>query len=747
MDDTADGKVLFRLHLSSKEPWKQSAIPGRITLKIWSWGGSLDSLKTDVEVRRHKSLGHANPSKTSLSCWLQAIGPLEGHDSKSKSADKISSDCIQVVSGSDEVLLLGRHHPLIQRFLEDRKELLSCISREHLRLWFDSKSEILFVENLSSNPIVIQNEIGGLDGNSMPPMPGSSSNTVPAGNIARMQNGDLLRFVAPDSLRGKLGSQDLPASFPLSFRVIVEKFDASCAGRKCQGGGGDPLYILKTDTSDHDHHDRHDLICCASCCAELHLANPTYAFRQTTETLPASWNLLCESQAVDVDMYPNATPEIPSGHSWAADFRAQKLHLPSVLAQGVVLKQKQVERHRAQAERTKLAENAQRERLEKEAAERQLMYQSLLTENDQNQQKEELDEINADEGSNTAQTGADIFAPEPRVVEAEEKGQVEVEVPHELQGSQASEAGDAGSVQPKIKKGQDGQNAQDRDLRDGTEVLHKPDQPRKRRILHDAEPLLPQADENHQRLLRLLVQKTGLLFQAEHMEVHAAVQQAPKAAGLVTKVTLEFIPLGGPKFSRLEATLHMDFGALHCECGHSDLADGLPAVLAEQASSFRQSMDFELMDVLGQPPSLDVKATLSEASGEEAPTIQLRLPLLTTSYLRPLQPTFRFAQEWDAPDLQAAANMTSTADWMRPEHATVLTLGGVLQLFHLTKDMIGLAAELPAHGCHESEAVLLRMTAFADGTMTMQARSQELRLARAVAAAMGSLLSGSPAKI
>ena len=341
MDDTAEGKVLFRLHLSSKEPWKQSAIPGRITLKIWSWGGSLDSLKTDVEVRRHKSLGHANPSKTSLSCWLQAIGPLEGHDSKSKSADKISSDCIQVVSGSDEVLLLGRHHPLIQRFLEDRKELLSCISREHLRLWFDSKSEILFVENLSSNPIVIQNEIGGLDGNSMPPMPGSSSNTVPAGNIARMQNGDLLRFVAPDSLRGKLGSQDLPASFPLSFRVIVEKFDASCAGRKCQGGGGDPLYILKTDTSDHDHHDRHDLICCASCCAELHLANPTYAFRQTTETLPASWNLLCESQAVDVDMYPNATPEIPSGHSWAADFRAQKLHLPSVLAQGVVLKQKQ----------------------------------------------------------------------------------------------------------------------------------------------------------------------------------------------------------------------------------------------------------------------------------------------------------------------------------------------------------------------------------------------------------------------
>ena len=130
----------------------------------------------------------------------------------------------------------------------------------------------------------------------------------------------------------------------------------------------------------------------------------------------------------------------------------------------------QVERHRAQAERTKLAENAQRERLEKEAAERQLMYQSLLTENDQNQQKEELDEIHAEDGSNTAQTGADIFAPEPRVVEAEEKGRVEVEVPHELQGSQASEAGDAGSVQPKIKKGQDGQDAQDRDLRDGTEA-------------------------------------------------------------------------------------------------------------------------------------------------------------------------------------------------------------------------------------------------------------------------------------
>ena len=131
----------------------------------------------------------------------------------------------------------------------------------------------------------------------------------------------------------------------------------------------------------------------------------------------------------------------------------------------------QVERHRAQAERTKLAENAQRERLEKEAAERQLMYQSLLTENDKNQQKEGLDEIHAEE-SNTAQTGADIFAPEPRVVEAEEKGRVEVEVPHELQGSKACEA-DAISVQPKTKKGQEGQegqDGQDGNLRDGTEA-------------------------------------------------------------------------------------------------------------------------------------------------------------------------------------------------------------------------------------------------------------------------------------
>ena len=30
-----------------------------------------------------------------------------------------------------------------------------------------------------------------------------------------------------------------------------------------------------------------------------------------------------------------------------------------------------------------------------------------------------------------------------------------------------------------------------------------------------------------------------------------------------------------------QACQQAEFGALHCECGHSDLADGLPAVLAE----------------------------------------------------------------------------------------------------------------------------------------------------------------------
>ncbi|CAK9118644.1 unnamed protein product [Durusdinium trenchii] len=88
------------------------------------------------------------------------------------------------------------------------------------------------------------------------------------------------------------------------------------------------------------------------------------------------------------------------------------------------------------------------------------------------------------------------------------------------------------------------------------------------------------------------------------------------------------------------------------------------------------------MDVLGQPPSMNVKANLVGEMNEEPMELAnffIRLPLLVTSFLKPLQPTFRFKQEWDSPDLEAAADVHSTADWMRSKDSlAALTLDGTM---------------------------------------------------------------------
>lgn len=329
-DDTRRDKVLSRLQLSSKQPWKQPAIPSRVVLKIWSWGGSPERLK--AEPRRsetHKDhKGQKNLQKTQktmqasgLSCWLEAIQAEA--DARQKKDRAVNENWLQVGSSGDEVLVIGRHHALLQRLLEDKKEFLSCISREHLRLWFDCKSEILSIENLSSNQIVIQN--------------GVSSSTVPAGKVARAQNGDILRFVAPDSLR-KAANAD---SF-LLFRIVVQKPIASCGGRKCQGGGGDSLYTVITTDETLEHQ-----TFCGGCCAQLHLANPMCTFKQTHAILPPSWKLLCESHAVEVDIvatadcHSNGDPNDTPPRLWAADFGSQKLHLPLALAQRAALNEKQ----------------------------------------------------------------------------------------------------------------------------------------------------------------------------------------------------------------------------------------------------------------------------------------------------------------------------------------------------------------------------------------------------------------------
>eukprot|EP00438_Fugacium_kawagutii_P028592 Skav226684 [mRNA] locus=scaffold3971:62939:80133:- [translate_table: standard] len=324
-------KVLFDLHLSSKRPWKQSVIPTAVALKVWSWGGSAESLKAQTT-----SEGSQVRQKTveRITCWLQAIEGCHKTDSKvSEIPSGDGGDWLQVGSSGDEVLVIGRHHSLFQRLLEDKKDYLSCISREHLRLWFDSKSEILYIENLSNNPIAVQDRVD------------SEPSTIASGKVARTKHGDLLRFIAPESLR----KVDAVHGAFLSFRIVVQKPRrlSNCAGKNCKGGGGDPLYTVNAtdETSDGQ------FLYCGSCCVQLHLANPSYTFRQTSETLRPRWKLLCESHAAvktskHVETYPTSqlprgsASQLPSG-LWVADFGTQKLHLPVAVHEGATLNEKQ----------------------------------------------------------------------------------------------------------------------------------------------------------------------------------------------------------------------------------------------------------------------------------------------------------------------------------------------------------------------------------------------------------------------
>ncbi|CAK9087706.1 unnamed protein product [Durusdinium trenchii] len=642
--------VLSDLQLSCTRACKHSAIPGKVNLQIWCWGGAVN---VETSKRRQRSI------PLDATCWLEAMA------SEDSPKNRAAAGRLQV--RSDEALVIGRHHAVIQGLL-DKKDL-SCVSREHLRLWFNKKTKTIQVENTSGNPIVINNG----NGRRLGPIASSSNlQTVRAGKLGRAQSGDVLQLLRPESTNESAKDErNLSGAGPLlSFRIVVHQpkmAEIVCAGKNCNGGGGDPLYEVQRLVSAELSHSE---IYCASCCDDPNMKSSMYSFKKLPYTLPAAWNLLCESDAVPAESYPG----LQGLFTWGADFGMQKLHLPNVTPSSQAIAQK-VESRNAQTEHSRCAaseEEQKEERPEADAEEHQ----------DRAPEEEESEElaVASRENGEVPLAAAELSPQELPLDEA--SGDWES---HERANSLNFEDGKGRSVFIPVAEPQAGSGNEielsasagvHQELEDFDHLKHleltnhksegfegdakkdliqdaSDDQARspsgKKRVLHDVEPLHPHTDdENHQLFLKLLCHRTGVLYKGEHLEIHANVQQASRSIDLTATVTLVYVATRNRKLSRLEATLETDFAALHCECGQNSFTEGLLTVLLdEQATSFEQKIKFELMDVLGQPPSMNVKANLVGEMNEEPMELAnffIRLPLLVTSFLKPLQPTFRFKQ-------------------------------------------------------------------------------------------------------
>ncbi|CAJ1332807.1 unnamed protein product [Effrenium voratum] len=696
--------AIFGLQAFGLHAHALSDLPSKMTLQFWRWGG--ESLRVGPQSQS------AEPT-----CWLEAIS-IAGQP-----LDISGERRLQVTA--DQGLVVGRHHPLIQHLLADKKKLLNCISREHLAFRFEQKDATLWVNNVSSNPVVLCGQV------------------LAAGKAGKVHDGDILRLVAPESLIGgkdvaeTVNSQATDSSavetsvqqesntncslmsaagFVITFRVSVTFQVLLCASEKCVGGGGDPLFQLKGSWGEE--------VYCASCCAELKRKSPDTFFKLIpAQILPPTWDLLGATSmaAVETHLEPGRTDFA----MWGANFADENIQLPILCPFSQRISQ--------EADQRREAERAARAA---RAADTQDMKSELArVQGEAEKNLRELIDLSAQAGLNP---GTPSF-PSERVVnlpESKELAQLRMRVKH-LQQLHAQQT----VRQEKNKLTNESQQAlqaqapvQDTSCRDTSF----------RRVLHDAEPLHPDGLANHELLLRLLYLHAGVLFKGDVLEVQADIQR-PKvstSAVLTSRVLLTVLAVQGHSLTRLEEKIDFDAATLHCECDGRHVHD-TPLLVDKTAPRVQHTLDFELLDIPGQPPAVAIEATLVDSTSNEVScSLHLRLPLIVTNFLTPMQPNFRFKQEWDAPDLQAADPVDFPLAALVKSDAAIdfLTFGGALQMFRLSQDIVGFAAELPVHGCHESQAVLARVAAFADGKLVLQARSQELRLADALAAAMSSLL-------
>jgi len=231
--------------------------------------------------------------------------------------------------------------------------------------------------------------------------------------------------------------------------------------------------------------------------------------------------------------------------------------------------------------------------------------------------------------------------------------------------------------------------------------------------------------------------------------VTAATSSRVPTDGLVATVTLQIKASSNRNFNSVQLDLEgVDVTALHLEDHSTSMT--LPSNNVERVVSF------ELIDILCGPPFARVEATFNPSSWDgDQPDVSscscdLWLPLLVTSFLQPLRADSSFDQAWKHPDLQEApaktlavsvlAKYTRVKSW--PDSViNMLCFGGALQSFGLPRNSLGFAAELPSHGCiDETHVVLVSLVRTSDGSVTLTGRSQELRLAEAVVAALASLL-------
>eukprot|EP00930_Biecheleria_cincta_P084948 TRINITY_DN74371_c0_g1_i1.p1 TRINITY_DN74371_c0_g1~~TRINITY_DN74371_c0_g1_i1.p1 ORF type:complete len:482 (+),score=114.00 TRINITY_DN74371_c0_g1_i1:62-1447(+) len=247
-------------------------------------------------------------------------------------------------------ITLVRTHPLIQRLLGSREDLLKCMSREHALLRVVQDRSGLLVENVSSaNDLLV------------------SGRPLRAGASTVLRRGDTLSFLAPAALsprnvaiQGATTSSSLAASplrgkalfldaavpqeappeeaegdVPLVPCLTLSLETAASAGllrcaqnEKCKGGGGDPLYEVKQVGAESD-------LCkvmCASCCSEACWEDSSLrAVLLPREILPVSWQCLFDSGPRPVRTTPIPVSKGVALMSWFAAFpQATSMELPVV---------------------------------------------------------------------------------------------------------------------------------------------------------------------------------------------------------------------------------------------------------------------------------------------------------------------------------------------------------------------------------------------------------------------------------
>ncbi|CAE7573504.1 unnamed protein product [Symbiodinium natans] len=793
-DAGPEGFLIFGMQLFCMEPTALSQTPDDVKLSVWRWGCAGEgapSARSASEVPGTEA-EQAEQAKQA-ECWLEAINV--GDALKHPQGD-LWLQVPESEAGIPE-MVLGRNHTYLKHLLS--KDTLICVSREHLRLRFDPLSACLSLDNLSSNPVLV--------GGTMIP-PGRRGTNLRNGDVVRLvapssllpghqgpkqppsvsemplsEDVDNVGMNVPemDGFEEDVTGLRSELAYLLSLRVHLHAEELRCHADDCRGGGGDPLYNV-SDVSAPPTQSRRVL--CWTCCQELR-KNASLRFAVIPgRVLHASWDLLCQTDALATqrqDNLPMAQATPGCGVSWGVDFESAELRLPILTSFS----------RRALEAQTPDGCRVDGPNIES------LQAELIAAEDEAEKSLGEVVDLAAQAGINPGETcfvhapltepvsdprdiwalqahAATLKAEIGRLQRLHAESQMEVtpkdakpapcnaltldtdhsdHSDHSHHSDHSDHAADVDSSEDcaEVISGTKNDQSADDKVDEDAAPAPKPS----RRILHDAEPLRasgldPEAAANHQRLMQLLRGGSGMLYKHELLQISSELQRPDfgdktLTAGLTAIVKLQLVPAPGLELSRLHLELHADAAALHCECDGQPVHDDvLPASFDRGGSSF--ILEFELMEVLCQPPSLNLQAELTAATvatdemasdSVQSCHLHVRLPVLITTFLEPWHCSFD--EEWVAPDLQAASEQKVPSSVVMADAEVVesLSFGGALHCSSRAETRARFAARLREHGCtHEMQVVLVQLSSLDDGKLALAAKSQDLRLAEAVLAAV-----------